>query len=514
MASKIGSFINSAVSAVKNVISGGNLGASAGKAMNFSVGAGLSPTQKATAQTTVTPSRSVTSGGLTTNLAGLSKLSTLPTNKSVNSGALTQAGINSGVASGGLTFSPVGLSRLSAPSSASGITGDTSVLSMLSSPSFSSSSAVNGSSSGVGSGSSTSGTSSGLGVGSTANAKAKLAGVDTLNEQQIKDAKQLELDQQQLDIQKADKENQSFLQKLFDQQQPDIQKQRVDLENQYQIQSQVAEINSLTKSLQEAELQVQNQIAQANDKLGTNNFINNQIQQIDRNSAPMLNRLRADINFKTGILTQDRQLVEQAIQDATAQTKMNWDRATQLYATNKDIIDGLRSDYKFAYNNYTDQLKVIHEDDVKAREFAADMALKYGLKNINITDDMQTVINKVSRAGFSTVASRSNGGSASGTNSNIYAQAYLDGDIDITSVPQNMRPSVLAKANEIAAAAIASSNQQAQGQQTTASAGVPLKDRMTSFGTQIIDQRKNPINYIPNPTIKGIANFFSNLSGR
>mgnify|MGYP001613978897 CR=1 FL=1 len=236
---------------------------------------------------------------------------------------------------------------------------------------------------------------------STAEAQAATAGLDAATNQKI------ELEKQQLAIDAKQEKQQTFLDKLIDVETPaEVGKEtRENLEEQYGIKSQVATINSLQESLSKVETEAANQVAQTRDVLGSMNFINNQIAQIERNSAPAINRLRADINFKTGILTQNRQLMEQAVQDATAQTRDEWNRSVQIYNLNQDIIDSMDAKYQNAYKEYMNQKELAHKDDLALHDWKVEQIIKYGLSN-SINDSEQTIMESIRRKGFQTVSDR------------------------------------------------------------------------------------------------------------
>lgn len=248
------------------------------------------------------------------------------------------------------------------------------------------------------------------GIG-TAQAMGSLAELNTKNEQEIKTAKELEAEEAKLYLEKGIKEEQSWLKDMFKERenQPTIAEQRADLERQYGIQAKVSEINSLQDSLNKVQTEAQNQVTATRDVLGSMNFINNQIAQIERNSAPAINLLKADINFKTGILTQNQQLVEQAIQDATAEYKQRWEDKKFFYNEYyDDVISKLSSDYDTALKLSIQEDENEYDYQVKLAEWKRDVIIEYGLSN-SINDSEAVIMKSLERAGYQTVSDKSSG---------------------------------------------------------------------------------------------------------
>lgn len=169
--------------------------------------------------------------------------------------------------------------------------------------------------------------------------------------------------------------------------------------------AQIAEIQASTEKYNAAVAQRDAQIAQTQDKLGSMNFISNQIAQINRNAAPVLNQMSADINSKAAVLqatqgmfAEAQKYVNQAIDAATADLKYNFDMYTTLYNQNEDIIKGLDSKLQ---NAYTQKIQISE----KAFTYAQDQKTRVGqlmLDNpqagISIgSDSLDTAIEKVQR---------------------------------------------------------------------------------------------------------------------
>lgn len=406
----IGAKIKSAVSKIGSAIkSAFSSGSQTGSAMKFPVGKGLTPAQTATANKTLGISKTTT-GGLTynTNQAGTVQNTKIGTTPSLN--------VQKSLSSGGLILDPVGrvvtpikVSRTPAPTNVADINTsvpDVNLSGLSSSPSAPS----------------TTNTTAGLGsTGAIAPAVAAVKGLET------KTKAELDLEKLALADEKKKKDDTNWLKTMFEQKQdePSIAQRRADLERQYGIQEKTSEINSLTQSLGQVEADVASQVAKTQDVMASNNFINNQIAQINRNSAPIINRLRADINFKTGILTQNRELVAQAISDATAESRQKWEDFKWFRNENQEIEKYISPEYKRALDLRDKQLEWEHSDNVKEHEWKLEMATKYGA-NIGINDSVQTILEKIKAVGGRTISDRTgdNAGGSSG-----FKNSKIEGEI-------------------------------------------------------------------------------------
>lgn len=397
---KVGKLISKAVGAVKNVVSSGTkklqqaidksqvnkggLLASASNALS-SAGVGKSTQSKQTG---------TVSGGKGTISAPkkVSVLNNLPSPKSKSSSGASSnypgltGNVPTGITFGGKgtnlsTFSSGGLtlSKASAPTDA------TSILEASETPSFDMSSGES-----FNAGAQTGTTSSkGMGIASIAGANAAAAGAEEANNlaiEQKKSAEQLALDQ----AAKEQEGNQSFLKKIFKEQEkaPTREELREDYEQEFNIKARTAEINSLQQDLDKVLDEVANQEAVARDRLGTNNFINNQIAQIQRNASPVINRLSSEIKWKTGLLTEDRALMNEAISDALADSKARIDNMKWFYQENQQYLD---KKYQQALTEKIRMEDRAYEEKQSFLEYARDIQEAYFRAGVNVTINPYTI---------------------------------------------------------------------------------------------------------------------------
>jgi len=156
----------------------------------------------------------------------------------------------------------------------------------------------------------------------------------------------------------------------------------------------VKEIESLTKDYNKVVAMKDQQIAQTHDKLASMNFINNQVAQIERNAAPQLNQLSANINAKAAALqaqqgnfAEAQAYVNQAVQDATAETKFQFDMYQMLYQNNQESFDRLNAIYTNAYNTSMNIAQTAYEQQRAEKQTIGNLLLEYPTAGIDIYAD-------------------------------------------------------------------------------------------------------------------------------
>ena len=172
-----------------------------------------------------------------------------------------------------------------------------------------------------------------------------------------------------------------------------------------------AEIEGLTNEYNATMEAKDQQIAQTHDKLASNNFINNQIQQIERNAAPKLNRLSADINAKAAVMqaqqgnfAEAQKYVNQAVSDATAQNKFNSDMFEMAYKINQDAFEKVESIYSSAYTDTMAIAKLEYEQQLADKTAVGKLLLEYPNAGIDIYND--SIEEAIRKAGPSAAAAQ------------------------------------------------------------------------------------------------------------
>lgn len=168
----------------------------------------------------------------------------------------------------------------------------------------------------------------------------------------------------------------------------------------------VAEIDQLNKDYNGVVASRDQQIAETKDKLGSNNFINNQVAQIERNAAPRLNEMSANINSKAAVLQAEQgqfqeaeKYVAQAVSDATADMKYKFDLFNSFYKMNQDTIDRLDTIYKDSFHTAMGAAEDAWKTSVNEKTQVGDYMIKYPKAGISINDTLPQAQAKIARAG-------------------------------------------------------------------------------------------------------------------
>jgi hypothetical protein len=164
----------------------------------------------------------------------------------------------------------------------------------------------------------------------------------------------------------------------------------------------IKEIESLNNDYAAIVAARDQQIAQTNDKMGSMNFINNQTAQIERNAAPKLNEISANISSKAATLqaqqgnfAEARSYVNDAIDAATADTKFKMDMFTTFYNINQDNFERTQSIYADAFKNQMAIAQQEHEENVAQKTLIGEYMMKYPTAGLKITDSFEEASRKI-----------------------------------------------------------------------------------------------------------------------
>lgn len=170
--------------------------------------------------------------------------------------------------------------------------------------------------------------------------------------------------------------------------------------------SKIAEIDTLNQeysSIKSAADQQKAQLIGQGRGIPTD-FLNNQAAQIDRNAAPRLNMLSANINSKAATLqalqgnfNEARSFVDQAVQDATADTKFKLDTIKTFYDMNQDTISRLDTKYQNALQTSLGLAKDKYELELQTNSEVGDLMLKYPNAGIKIGQSLSEAQTKAAR---------------------------------------------------------------------------------------------------------------------
>lgn len=224
------------------------------------------------------------------------------------------------------------------------------------------------------------------------------------------DARMQELDRQRQEAAKSQEESRSWLQNFLSST-PTREEVRSDFEAQTGMKSaeffadqkaKIAEIETLTKEYNNVVAARDTQIAQSYDKLASMNFINNRIAQINRNAAPELSRLSANINSKAAVLEalqgnfdRAQNYINQAVQDATADTKFRLDAFSMIYQINQDSLKRLDTQYQDAMDKAYDMAKFQYQNDLKMKETLGQLQVDNPQVSINLNGTLEQAVTAI-----------------------------------------------------------------------------------------------------------------------
>lgn len=281
----------------------------------------------------------------------------------------------------------------------------------------------------------------------------------------------------------------------------------------------IAEIGALTQAYNEQVAAKDAAIAQSYDKLASNSFINNQIGQIERNAAPRLNQMSANINSKAAVLqalqgnfAEARSFVNQAVEDAVADRKFQVDLFTAMYDMNQDKIERLDKKYSDAYSYAFDLAKMEYENAREDKQKVGELLLQNPQAGISMSDSLDEAYRKIGvnpnsperrllEAQIANTLDNASGGNEDNQETSdveTLAREYLnDPNFDITIVPSGLRARVIQRANELATELLGSSENQVPTQ--------PSRSTLSYLPSSTLQTIKSPFSTV--------GSFFSNLFG-
>lgn len=166
-----------------------------------------------------------------------------------------------------------------------------------------------------------------------------------------------------------------------------------------------AEIKTYNDKYAEVEAAMNEQIAKTNDAMGSMNFINNQVQQIQKNAAPQLALLAAksaNASADLALLQGDYQMADKHLQNAvdnmTALSKFEYETAKDFYTINQDLFNQTESIYASSYKDMLQALKDKHDEEVADANLKKQAILEYADAGIKLTDSLETMAQKIANS--------------------------------------------------------------------------------------------------------------------
>jgi hypothetical protein len=227
------------------------------------------------------------------------------------------------------------------------------------------------------------------------NAKAELEASEKQIENEIKVLSERE---------QLEQENRSILDELLSRRRDPV-NVRKEMENYFGIQAQQAKVASLSKDLNALVAAKDQQVAAIlNSPYGVMDFTNNRVAQIERNAAPQINKLSADIKFETALLTQKYEFVQQAVDDYFREEDRQLNLFGMYMEQNEKTIARLDIKEQNALNQAFELKKIQLYEEKEMRMKMADYAFKYPQAGIDWqNDNPMDVQRKLMRAGVGEV---------------------------------------------------------------------------------------------------------------
>lgn len=148
------------------------------------------------------------------------------------------------------------------------------------------------------------------------------------------------------------------------------------------------------------------QITDAQGRTATNNFINNQVAQIERNAAVKLNAVSSQMNAlaavqaaEQGLFNEAQTFIRQAVDDATAEAKWRFDVFNQFNTLYEDQISRLDTKYQNAFNGAVDLARTEWQNQRADKQRVAELMLEYRGAGISINDSLDTAYGKIDSSG-------------------------------------------------------------------------------------------------------------------
>lgn len=280
----------------------------------------------------------------------------------------------------------------------------------------------------------------------------------------------------------------------------------------------LAELEKLNTDYNEQVALKDQAIAGSYGQLASNTFINNQIAQIERNAAPRLNQMSANIKSKAAILEakqgrfeEAQKYVDQAVQDATADVKFNFDLFKTFYDMNQNTIDSLDKKYQDAFKTGLGLAEKAWTTSLDEKKEVGKLMIDSPYAGITLSDDLNSAYRKVSAAGGSLQFRQEQrlGGGTTGGSTNFV-------DVMQAAIDQGATPEEAARA----AAAVSEGTGVQVDQKTLADfTAQARKLKLTPVAppaTTTATTSKPVVSNFPQPIARGVQAveaFFSNLFG-
>ncbi len=129
--------------------------------------------------------------------------------------------------------------------------------------------------------------------------------------------------------------------------------------------------------------------------------ISQEVSRVENRYATRLNQISANINTKSAIFEAEQgrfaeaqQYINQAVQDATADTRYNLELFNTFYKTNQDTIDSLESKYQDAFKSALGFAEQKYQTDFEIKSQIGQLMLENPSAGITLNDSLSTAYAK------------------------------------------------------------------------------------------------------------------------
>jgi hypothetical protein len=133
--------------------------------------------------------------------------------------------------------------------------------------------------------------------------------------------------------------------------------------------------------------------------------ISQEVARVENRYATRLNQISANINTKSAIFEAEQgrfaeaqQYINQAVQDATADTRYNLELFDTFYKTNQDTIDSLESKYQDAFKSALGFAEQKYQTDFEIKSQIGQLMLENPGAGITLNDSLSTAYSKAGKA--------------------------------------------------------------------------------------------------------------------
>lgn len=172
-------------------------------------------------------------------------------------------------------------------------------------------------------------------------------------------------------------------------------------------------------------------------------LLDNQRAQIERNAAPRLNALSANIKSKAALVEAEQgrfneaeKYINQAVSDSTADLKYNMDLFREFYDNNQDTINSLETKYKNALKEGMSAAEDAYKTAFNEKTAVGKLMIDNPQAGVSIIDSLSTAYQKITLSGGSLESQRERRLGAEGDSGTTNFNDIMQAAINESATPQ------------------------------------------------------------------------------